>query len=211
MPENDEYQLTLVQRVHETRVTNVFNYMQTSGDGIGDAKNALADGFRALAVMTTLQIQMGTAWSALCAEVRQLNNQGQDFFRVLYPGVIGGGGPTLNPATALQCVHYPSNSGPGQQGSVYLSGAPVAAESRNNLTNAAYDSFLALSAEFLETVDNQNFTFVMGLPSRPFIAADPGADPPIKGQTALPFRHFVLADVRVPLTKIRSRRLNTRC
>lgn len=211
MPQNDEYQLTFVQSVHATRITNVLVYRQSSGDGIGDAKDALADGFLASDARASYTAMLGDAWSGLCAEVRQLNNQGQDFFRVIDVGSGGGGGPTLNPATAAQMVFFPSNSGPGQQGTIYASGVPLAAEHKNNLVQQAYSGFVAFAADFLTPIENSGFTFQMGLPSRPFIAADPGADPPVIGQSALLFRPFVLADARVPLTKIRSRRLNTRC
>lgn len=211
MPINDEFQLTYVQSVHSTRLTNVLTYQQTSADGTGDAKDALATGWFASTAQADYVALLGPLWSDLCASVRKLNVPGQDFFRVLAPPDVGAQVDTLNPATAIQLVMYPANSGPGQQGSVYISGAPTGDEDRNNLAQARYATYVAWAEKFLIAIVSSGYTFQLGLPSRPFIAADPGADPPIVGQSALAFRPFVLADVRVPLTKIRSRRLDQRC
>lgn len=211
MAQGDEFQLTYVQRVHDTRLTNVLVYQQTSGDGTGDPRQALADGWFASTAQADYVALLGPLWTDLCAEVRQLNLPGQDFFRVLAPPDVGAGTDTLNPATAVQLVMYPANSGPGQQGSVYISGAQTGDEERNNLAQARYNTFVAWSEKFLISIVDSGWTFQLGLPSRPFIAAGPGDPPDPPGQSALAFRPFVLADVRVPLTKIRSRRLNTRC
>ncbi|GAH11988.1 unnamed protein product, partial [marine sediment metagenome] len=123
----------------------------------------------------------------------------------------GTNGDTLNPATAGQLVMFPNTSGPGQQGSVYASGVAVTEEARNNLSADAYALWVTWAESFLITLGTAGWSFQLGLPSRPFVAGDPGADPPIPDQEALPFRPFVQADARVPLTKIRSRRLDTRC
>lgn len=211
MAQFDEFQLTYVQRVHDTRLTNVLVYQQTSADGTGDPKQALADGWFASTAKADYLANLGPLWTDKCAEVRQLNLPGQDFFRVLSSDDVGVGVDTLNPATAIQLVMFPSTSGPGQQGSVYISGAPTGDEDRNNLAAGQYATYVAWSEKFLIAIVNSGWTFQLGLPSRPFIAAGPGDPPDPPGQTALAFRPFVLADVRVPLTKIRSRRLDTRC
>ncbi|GAH17101.1 unnamed protein product [marine sediment metagenome] len=122
MPVGDEFQLTYVQTVHDTRLTNVLVYQQTSGDGTGDPKQALADGWFASTAQADYVAQLGNLWTDKCAEVRQLNLPGQDFFRVLATPEVGAQSTTLNPATAMQLVQFPANSGPGQQGTVYISG-----------------------------------------------------------------------------------------
>jgi len=209
MPQNDEFQATYIQSVHNTRITNVFTYQQTSGDGTGSARLALATAFFASPIITNFVAVCGAAWGDLCLEVRQLDLPGQDFFRVLSAPSVGAG-DTLNPATAAQLALFPSTGGPGQQGSVYVAGIQSALEDENNLTNAAYLLMVALAESMIPPLTNSGYTFQMGLPSRPFIPADPGP-PPVEEQTALPFRAFVLADARAPLTKIQSRRLNTKC
>lgn len=211
MAQFDEFQLTYVQRVHDTRLTNVLVYQQTSTDGTGDPRLALATAWFASTPQALYPMLLGPLWTDLCAEVRQLNLPGQDFFRVLAAPDVGVGADTLNPATAIQLVMFPSTSGPGQQGSVYISGAPILTEDKNNLAQAQYSSFVAWAEAFLPAITNSGWTFQLGLPSRAFEAPGPGDPPDPPGHSALPFRPFVLADVRVPLTKIRSRRLNTRC
>ncbi|GAG66202.1 unnamed protein product [marine sediment metagenome] len=211
MPINDEFQLTFVQRVHDTRLTNVFTYQQTSADGTGDAKLALGTGWFASTAHADYVALLGPKWTDKCAAIRKLNVPGQDYFRVEASPDVGGAVDTLNPATAIQLVMYPAGSGPGQQGSVYISGAPTGDEDRNNLAQPRHATYVAWSAKFIIPIINSGYTFQMGLPSRPFIAAGPGDPPDPPGQSALAFRPFVLSDVRVPLTKIRSRRLDTRC
>ncbi|GAG73173.1 unnamed protein product [marine sediment metagenome] len=211
MPINDEYQLTYVQLVHSTRLTNVLTYQQTSADGTGDAKLALATGWFASTAQADYVAKLGPLWSDLCATIRKLNVPGQDYYRLMAAPESGGAMDTLNPATAIQLVMFPANSGPGQQGSVYISGAPTNDEQRNNLNQASHASYVAWAAKFIIPIIDSGYTFQLGLPSRPFIAPGPGDPPDPPGQSALAFRPFVLADVRVPLTKIRSRRLNTRC
>ncbi|GAG60042.1 unnamed protein product, partial [marine sediment metagenome] len=149
MAQFDEFQLTYVQRVHDTRVTNVLTYQQTSADGTGDARQALADGWFASTAQGEYLNLMGTLWTDLCAEVRQLNLPGQDFFRVLSTPDVGTQTGTLNPATAVQLVHFPSTSGPGQQGTIYISGAPVGIEDKNNIQQTAMATYVAWSEMFL--------------------------------------------------------------
>jgi len=201
MPQNDEFDLTFIQTVHNTRVTNVLVYRQTSADGAGDARQALADGFLASTALTAWTNHQGTSWVGLCAEVRQRNNQGQDFFRVLAVGVTGSGN-TLNPATAVQLTFKTSGGGVGQNGKLYVSGAATIVEDENNLNNIGYPLFVDTAEKLILPIVNSGYTFQLGLPSRPGPPDNP---------TALPFRDFVLADARVPLTKIQSRRLNTKC
>lgn len=211
MAQFDEFDLTYIQRVHDTRVTNVLTYQQTSADGTGNPREALANGWFLSTAQNNYEVMLGDRWRDLCAAVRQRNLDGQDYFRVESLPDVGDQSTTLNPATAVQLVMFPSNSGPGQQGSVYISGAPLPAEDRNNLQQMVYATWVLWAEMFLVPIVNTGWTFQLGLPSRPFIAAGPGDPPDPPGQTALAFRPFVLADVRVPLTKIRSRRLNTRC
>ncbi|GAH03059.1 unnamed protein product, partial [marine sediment metagenome] len=134
MAQFDEFVLTYIQSVHSTRITNVLNYQQTSADGTGDARLALATAFLASSIITEYKQHCGMLWTDLCVEVRQSNLVGQDFFRVITLPNVGTGGDTLNPASAVQIILLPSTGGPGQQGSVYISGAPITYEDQNNLT-----------------------------------------------------------------------------
>lgn len=211
MAQFDEYDLTYIQTVHSTRITNVLTYQQTSADGTGNPREALGDGWFASTAQGNYATMLGTLWTDKCAAVRQRNLPGQDYFRVEATPDVGLVTGTLNPATAAQLVMFPSNSGPGQQGSVYISGIPPQAEDRNNLEQMVHAAYVAWAEMFLVPIVNTGWTFQLGLPSREFIAPGPGDPPDPPGQSALAFRPFVLADVRIPLTKIRSRRLNTRC
>lgn len=196
MPQGDRYQLTYVQSVNNTRITNVYKYEQTTPDGTeDDQRTSLATAFEAI-VASQYEANLAGGWEGLCYEIERIGITGQQFFRVLATTSPGAKlGDTINAAAAALVSLHRAEGGRGKVGHAYITGFPEDYENRNNLTSeglAAID-LIGDSLVGLITADGVSFQAGQVLELDPF------------------FSEWVVSDVRIPLTKLRPRRQSTRC
>lgn len=195
MAQGDIWEHTAIQTVHGQRLTNVAYYEQnTAGDDV-TAANELMIAFRAQMVPAYVQAT-GPEWSLICQEVRKVGVTGLPAFR----STVGGGPGTagtecLNPATVVTIAQFTASGSHKGTGRLYLSGCPVEFEQRNNLSTEGLTACDTLGEESIKDLLGSSITFVPG--RQPTLAAD--------------FERWILTDTRVILTKLRSRRADTKC
>lgn len=196
MPQGDIYQLTYVQSVNNTRITNVFFYIQTSPDGAGDdMRQSLALAFEQN-VASQYSANLAGGWEGLCYEIKRFGITGQQFWRQLsgtQPGQKAG--DTINAASVALISTHRAQGGRGKVGHTYITGWPENYEQRNNLTTEGLTAIDLIGDSFIGPIDFGGTTFEQGIPT----TEDPG------------FQSWIVADTRVPLTKLRPRRQSTRC
>lgn len=195
MAQGDIWELTAIQSVHATRLTNVFFYRQ---------EDPGSDSLATLELTQAFRVQMGGAyvqatgpeWSLICLEVRKVGVTGLPAFQdtsITGPGTAGT--ECLNPATVVTIAQFTEDGSHDGTGRFYLSGAPVEFEQRNNLSTEGLAACDNLGEESIKTLAGTNIDFT------------PGRAP----RTGVEFSPWILTDVRVILTKLRSRRLSTKC
>lgn len=202
---NDVWQLTHVQEVNNTRITNVHFYEQTSGGSEENVRISLAVGFEN-SVATVMAANLAAGWDSLCYEVKKVGVTGQQFWRHL--STVGPGtkaGETMNAATVATIAHFTETGSHRGTGRAFISGFPVDYEERNNLNSTGLAAIDLIGDEMIKEINFGGFTF------------DPGKGPTLEDvegepeKVEFPFQKWVLSDVRVPLTKLRARRQSTRC
>lgn len=207
---NDIWQITDIQNVHGTRLTNVSHWRQ---DNSGDAAlsfDAISRGYR-FNVSPGMVAQLGADWTSVCREFRIVGVTGQAFLKdatAVGPGTAVG--ETLNPATVAVIAKFTSTGSLRGTGAMYISGIVAPYEQRNNLTTEGLAAMDAVGALFVTPFVDQGITFV------PVRAAGSKKDPLSTPENPLPditwpAEPWVLSDERVRLTKLQSRRMSTRC
>lgn len=196
MPQGDVYQLTYVQSVNNTRVTNVYTYQQTTPDGAADdQRDALAEAFENV-VAAQYQANLASGWEGLCYEISKVGVTGQQFFRVLATTDPGDQpGDAINSAAAALISLHQASGGRGRVSHAYITGWPEDYEWRNNLTEDGLTAIDLIGDSLIGEITAQGASFQAGIIP--------------KGSAS--FTPFVVSDVRIPLTKLRPRRQSTRC
>ncbi|GAI64541.1 unnamed protein product [marine sediment metagenome] len=207
---NDIWQVTDIQSVNGTRLSNVTHWRQDNSADPESAFNSLTTGYRNN-VPGLWVAQLGAAWSSICREVAIIGVTGQVFMRdttVVGPGTAVG--ETLNSATVAVIAKFTATGSFRGTGVSYISGIVAPYEQRNNLTS-----------EGLLAMDIVGVTLVTGFTSQgfawtPMRAAGFHKDPLSTPEVPLPdLPHaadpWVISDERVRLTKLKSRRQSTRC
>jgi hypothetical protein len=196
MAQNDVFRVTMVQSVNGERVANVFYYRQESGNSGFDPKFDLGTGLEAT-INPIMVANLGVGWKCLCYEIALMGVTGQQFFRVVSaetPGAVGSN--TLNAATVAVAAVFTATGGRSGTGRAYISGLDQDYEERNNLNATGLAAIDAINDALILPLVSNGVTFQQG---RYKATPSPVFDP------------WVLADVRVPLAKLKSRRQSTKC
>lgn len=195
MAQGDIWELTAIQLVHNTRLTNVFYYRQEDAGDDNTAGFALTSGF--LAEMAPLYEDCtGPEWSLICQEVRKVGVTGLPAYRnTTSAGPGTGGAECVNPATVVTIAQFTEDGSYAGTGRFYLSGIPLEFEQRNNLTQEGLAAIDPLGDRSVDSITFNNIEFTPGRKPR----AETGFSP------------WILSDTRVILTKLRSRRADTKC
>ncbi|GAG73962.1 unnamed protein product [marine sediment metagenome] len=207
---NDIWQVTDIQSVNGTRVSNVFHYRQDSSGTNADALASLGSGYRTT-VGSAMADNLGTEWSSICREMKIVDITGQAFMRdatVVGPGTAVG--ETLNSATVAVIAKFTATGSFRGTGVSYISGIVAPYEQRNNLTTEGLFAIDAIGTSFLGVLSSSGMSWT------PVRAAGMHKDPLSTPEVPLPdiphpAEPWVLSDERVRLTKLRSRRQSTRC
>lgn len=195
MAVGDIWQLTHVQTSSGTRLTNVHYYEQDDADGVNDPRKDLADAFDA-SVATKMEAALGIGWDSLCYEIKKVGVTGQAFWKQLStqgPGTVLG--EILNAATVAVCAQFTAGGSHSGTGRMFVSGLPITYEERNNLNTTGLTAIDTIGDESILQIASGGVNFTPGL-----LTAG-----------SSPLRPWVLADVRIPLTKLRPRRQSTKC
>lgn len=197
MAQNDIFQLTFIQRVNGTRISNVFYARQEDPNGANDPRQDLAVAFR-VAIWTPYQAQLSNDWEGLCSEVRQVGVEGQANFRdttgLGVGAILEDALPTSNAAIIAQFTATGGRKGTGR---TFVSGIPDTYEERNNLNNTGLTALDVIGDAMIPAMGAGvgNPSFQLGL---------------VVTGTAN-FDQFILTDVRVPIAKLRERTGNSGC
>lgn len=195
MAVGDIFQLTHVQSAHGTRITNVHYYKQDDPDGANDPRVDLADAFDA-SMAATMKAALAIAWSSLCYEIKLVGVTGQAFWKQL--STQGNGtviGEAMNTATCAVAAQFTATGSRDGTGRMLVAGLPVSYEERNNLNTAGLAAIDTIGDQSVKSIASGGVGFTPGL-----LTAG-----------AAPLREWILADVRIPLTKLRPRRQSTKC
>lgn len=210
MSQNDIYRVTMVQSVNNSRVANVMYYKQDSVSGSNDPKFDLATGLEA--TLNPLMVtNLSAGWKTLCYEVAQVDLPGQAFFKLDSAGTVGAVlVSAFNAATVVTIATFTATGSHDGTGRFFLSGIPVDYENRNNLTADALIAIGPIGDQLILPIVSDGVSFIPG--RAPGFKKDPASTPevPLPDLPTL-FDPWVLEDVRIPLTKLRSRRQTTRC
>jgi len=191
------YQATIIQEVHATRLSNVFYFQQTTADGPVESKQDLGDALDAT-WRPIWAAALGAAWLPLCAEISDVLITGQAFFRVLMTATPGTAvGVTLNAATVATIATFTAFGGRQGTGRSFISGITDVQENRNNLSAAGLTAMDTISNAIIAPLTTPNGVIYQS--GRYSDTPSPTFDP------------WILEDVRVPTTKLRSRRQSTKC
>lgn len=207
MAVDDIYRLTFVQSVNDTRISSVFYYRQKDSSGSTDAKQRLGEGFDA-GPAVAYAAALSTGWDALCYEISQVGLTGQAFYRYLStkgPGTKGTA--TLNAAACCVLAFFTADGSYRGTGRTYISGFEESFEHNNNLNRDGIEALEPIADALRLDVTSSGVSFEIGRgPGRKL--TDPGPPPVYE---TWDFSPWVEHDIRVPLTKLRSRRQSTRC
>lgn len=207
---NDIYRVTFVQSVNGQRVANVMTYKQTAGSGSTDPKIDLATGLDA-GLGVAMKAGLVATWIALCWEIAQIDLPGQPFFKQLS---TSGSGSVLsagfNAGVVATIAEFTATGSHDGTGRFFVSGLPIAYENRNNLNTTGLTAIGLIGDELIKPVVSGGLTFVPG--RAPGFKKDPASTPevPLDDLPTL-FDPWILEDVRIPLTKLRSRRQSAKC
>ncbi|GAG60730.1 unnamed protein product [marine sediment metagenome] len=207
---NDIWQVTDIQNVHGTRLSNVTHWRQDNSGDTETAFNSLVNGY-ANSVSGNWIAELGADWTSICREMKIVDLTGQAFMKdatVIGPGTNTG--ETLNPATCAVIAKFTATGSFRGTGVSYISGLVAPQEQRNNLTEEGLVDMNAIGATLVSTF------FASGMNWTPMRAAGSKPDPLSTPEVPLPditwpAEPWVLSDSRVRLTKLRSRRMTTRC
>lgn len=210
MPLNDVWEVTDIQTVHATRITNVSYWRQDNSADVPTSFNALMLGYLA-SVSNVWAPQLGVAWQSICREARVVGVTGQAFMRNITASSVGAiAAETLNPATVAVIAKFTATGSRIGTGRSYISGIPAIYEQRNNLTLEGLTAMNAIGATLITPFVQSGITFTPGRAAG--FQKDPASTPEVPlPDIATPFEPWVLSDERSRLTKIKSRRLSTRC
>lgn len=207
---NDEYRVTMVQSVNGSRVANVMYYKQTAGSGSVDPKVVLGQGLEA-ALNPVMVAALSIAWKCLCYEIAQIGLPGQSFFKWpsgLTPGVIAG--ESFNAGVAAIIAEFTATGSHDGTGRFFCSGIPITYEHRNNLNTTGLTAIGLIGDELIKPIVQGGLTFVPGRAAG--FKKDPASTIPVPlPDIATPFDPWILEDIRIPLTKLRSRRQSAKC
>ena len=207
---NDIYRVTMIQTVHGSRVANVMTYKQTAGSGSTDPKIDLATGLEA-SLNPVMVAGLSNTWKTLCYEIAQIGVPGQAFFKQDSAGTIGAiAVPAYNAAVCATIAQFTATGSHDGTGRFFLSGIPFTYEHRNNLNTTGLTAVGLIGDELVKPIVSGGLTFVPG--RAPGFKKDPLSTPgaPLP-DIATPFDPWILEDVRIPLTKLRSRRQSQKC
>ncbi|GAG59337.1 unnamed protein product [marine sediment metagenome] len=207
---NDIWQVTDIQSVHATRVSNVTHWRQDNSGTLEDSLTAISFIYL-VEVLTKWVPLLGADWSSICREFKIVGLTGQAFMKdttVIGPGTATG--ETLNPATVAVIAKFTATGSLRGTGVSYISGIVAPYEQRNNLTEEGLVAMDTLGLTLVTPATSGGITFT------PMRAAGSKKDPLSTPENPLPditwpAEPWVLSDERVRLTKLRSRRLTTRC
>lgn len=207
---NDIWQITDIQSVNNTRVSNVTHWRQDNSGDLQASFNSLTAAYRNN-VITQWVSRLGSAWSSICREAKIVGVTGQAFMRdttVVGPGTAVG--ETLNAATVAVIGKFTATGSTYGTAPSYISGIVAPYEQRNNLTTEGLTAMDIIGLTFVQTMANLGITFT---PVRPAgFHKDPLSTPEVPlPDLPHPAEPWVLSDERVRLTKLRSRRQSTRC
>ncbi|GAG70824.1 unnamed protein product [marine sediment metagenome] len=207
---NDIWQLTYIQTVNATRISNVFYYRQTTSDGVTDPREDLGVGFDQ-GPAQVYEAELAAGWIGLCYEIAKVGVTGQQFFRTLATTSPGAeAGEAYNAATAATIAFFTATGSHDGTGRTFIAGFPVTYENRNNLTGDGLLAIDLIGNALLLPITRLGVTFVPG--RAPGFKKDPASTPEVPlPDIPTTFDPWILEDVRIPLTKIRSRRQSTRC
>ena len=207
---NDIWEITDIQSVNNTRLSNVSHWRQDSSADFATSLAALFQGYR-FAVGNIMKANLGGEWSSICREAKVVGVTGQQFQRdttSVGPGL--GTGETLNSATVACIAKFTETGSLRGTGTMYISGLVAPYEQRNNLTTEGLFAIDAIGVAFVSPfVDNAiTFTSMRAAGSK----KDPLSTPEVPlPDITWPAEPYVLSDERVRLTKLKSRRQTTRC
>lgn len=207
---NDIWELTDIQNVHGTRLSNVSYWRQDTSGTTQTASASLFLGYQ-INVSTVMTAALGADWSSICRENRIVGLTGQAFMKetaVLGPGTAVG--ETLNPATVAAIAKFTATGSFRGTGVSYFSGIVAPYEQRNNLTTEGLTAMDTIGTAFITPFAEVGITWT------PMRAAGSKPDPLSTPEVPLPditwpAEPWVMSDERVRLTKLRSRRQTTRC
>lgn len=204
------YRVSVIQSVNANRLVNVWHYKQTAGTGSTDPKLELAKEIEAT-INPVMVAGLSVAWKTLCYEVAELDLPGQPFFKYDSVGTVGAIlGESFNAAVAATVALFTATGSHDGTGRSFIAGLPITYENRNNLNNTGLLAVGAIGDELIKLIVGGGYTFQPG--RAPGFKVDPASTPevPLPDIPTL-FDPWVLEDVRIPLTKIRSRRQTTKC
>lgn len=207
---NDVWELTYVQTVNGTRISNVYFYRQATSDGADDPRENLGKGFDQ-GPAQVFQAELSFGWEGLCYEIRKVDVTGQQFFRELSTTGVGAElGEAYNAATCATIATFTATGSHDGTGRTFIAGFPITYENRNNLTGDGLTAIDLIGDALILPITNNLVTFIPG--RAPGTKQDPASTPEVPlPDIPTAFDPWVLTDVRVPLTKLRSRRQSTRC
>ncbi|GAG89908.1 unnamed protein product [marine sediment metagenome] len=210
MAVGDIWQITDIQNVNGTRLSNVTHWRQENSNTPEDTLNNLFDGYEQSVSLVWLPL-LGAGWSSICREARIVGLTGQVFQRDTQnvgPGTAVG--ETLNSATVSVIAKFTATGSLRGTGVSYISGLVAPYEQRNNLTTEGLTAMDSIGTTLITAFTRLGDTFT------PMRAAGSKPDPLSTPEVPLPditwpADPWVLSDERVRLTKLRSRRQTTRC
>lgn len=196
MAQNDIWRATMIQSVNNERIANVFFYEQQSSDSGLDPRQDLGDGLEAT-INPLMVTNLGTGWKALCYEITKVGVPGQQAFRVLSAGAPGVRlGIPLNAGTVATIAQFTATGSYRGTGRTFISGLTDEQINRNNLSAAGLTEVDIIGDALIQPLVQNGVTFQMGRYNKLWVP---------------PFDPWILSDVRVPTTKLRSRRQSLAC
>lgn len=207
---NDIYRVTMIQTVNGSRVANVMGYKQTAGSGSTDPKIDLGTGIEA-SLNPVMVTNLSVAWKTLCYEIAQIDLPGQPFFKHMSAGTGGAVAvSSFNAGVVATIAEFTATGSHDGTGRFFLSGLPLTYEHNNNLNTLGLTGVGLIGDELIKPIVSGGLTFVPG--RLPGFKKDPASTPevPLPDLPTL-FDPWILEDVRIPLTKLRSRRQSAKC
>lgn len=204
------YRVSVIQSVNGQRLVNVWHYKHTAGTGSTDEKLELATAIEAV-INPVMVAKLSIAWKTLCYEVAELDLPGQPFFKHDSAGTVGAiAGECFNSAVCCTIALFTATGSHDGTGRTFISGLPITYENRNNLNATGLLAIGPIGDELIKLLVGGGYTFQPG--RAPGFKKDPASTPEVPlDDLATPFDPWILEDVRIPLTKLRSRRQSVRC
>lgn len=204
------YRVSVIQSSNGQRLVNVWHYKQTAGTGSTDPKLELATAIEAV-INPVMVAALSIEWKTLCYEVAELDLPGQPFFKHDSAGTVGAiAGEAFNTAVAATVALFTATGSHDGTGRSFIGGIPITYENRNNLNTTGLTAIGTIGDELIKLLTGGGYTFQPG--RAPGFKKDPASTIPVPlPDIATPFDPWILEDVRIPLTKIRSRRQSTKC